>query len=52
MSTAQILNIIGIVFFVFSMLFWIPILIYLSIAFIVASIIYWRIVSKRKSKNE
>jgi len=52
MSTAQILNILGIIFFVVSLLLWIPVLIYLSIAFIIASMIYWRINSNKKSKNE
>ena len=52
MSTAQILNIIGIIFLIVSFIIFEPILIYLSIAFIIASIIYWRMDSNKKSKEE
>ena len=52
MSTAQKLNLLGAILFIVSLLFGIPILIYLSIAFILASIIYWRVKSNKKSENE
>lgn len=51
MPTAQILNIVGISCLILALIFGIPILLYLSIAFITASIIYWRKKSKGKNQN-
>ena len=47
MKFARILNVIAGVLFVVSLIIWMPLLIYLSIGFLVASIIYWRIVANR-----
>ena len=47
MKFARILNVIAGVFFVVSLIIWMPLLIYLSIGFLVASIIYWRIVANK-----
>lgn len=47
MRTARILNITGIILFVISFLIGVPILVYLSIAFIITSVIYWRKKSKK-----
>jgi len=49
MSTPQTLNVIGIIFFIVSFVFFDAILIYISIAFLGASIIFWRIKANNKS---
>ena len=51
MKTARILNIIALVLFAGSLLVMIPILIYLSIGFLVASIIYWRVQANKISQK-
>jgi hypothetical protein len=43
MKTARILNVIAAIFLVVALFIFEPLLIYLSIAFLAASIIYWRI---------
>jgi hypothetical protein len=52
MSTAQILNLIAIIFCAVSLILALPLLIYLSIALLVASMIYWRIMAGRRSREE
>jgi len=52
MSTAQILNVIAIIFCGISLMVFIPLLIYISIAFLVASIIFWRVKANKISKEE
>jgi len=52
MSTPQVLNLIAIIFCGMSLLLAIPLLIYLSIALLVASMIYWRIKAGKKSREE
>lgn len=51
MQTARILNIIAIVFFIVSFILFMPILIYIAIAFMAASIIYWRVMANRNSSE-
>jgi hypothetical protein len=51
MDTARVLNVTAIIFFAVSMIIFSPVLIYLSIAFLAASIIFWRIAAKRNSKK-
>lgn len=49
MRIAQILNVIAILFLAVSLLIMVPFLIYLSIGFLVASIIAWRIIANKRS---
>jgi len=51
MTTARILNVIAAIFLVVALFISEPILIYLSIAFLAASMIYWRIKANSKFKN-
>jgi hypothetical protein len=47
MKFARILNVVAGVLFAVSLIIWLPLVIYLSIGFLVASIIYWRIVANK-----
>jgi hypothetical protein len=52
MKTARILNLIAIIFCAVSLIIMVPILIYISIGFLVLSIIIWRISAGRKTRQE
>ena len=47
MKFARILNVVAGVLFAVLLIIWLPLVIYLSIGFLVASIIYWRIVANK-----
>jgi len=52
MTTAKILNVVAIIFFTVSIIIFEPLIIFLSIGFLAASMIYWRIIANRKSNND
>ena len=51
MTTARILNVIAAIFLVVALFISEPILIYLSIAFLAASMIYWRIKASKATRG-
>ena len=52
MRTARILNIVAIVLFGISIIIFEPLIIYLSIGFLAASMIYWRVVVNKTKRDE
>lgn len=52
MRTARILNIVAIILFGISIIIMNPMIIYLSIGFLAASMIYWRIMVNKTRKND
>jgi hypothetical protein len=52
MKTAKILNVVAIIIFTVSIIIFEPLIIYLSIGFLAASMIYWRIIANRKYNND
>lgn len=52
MKTAQIINLVAIVFCAVSLIIMVPILIYISIGFLVLSMIIWRILARRNTEHE
>jgi hypothetical protein len=50
MKTVRILNLVAIIFCAVSLIIMIPILIYISLGFLVLSIIIWRILAGRNTE--